>query len=74
MCKLCGENNEDFVHFVVDCVVLQSKRHKILKSQRLQEENREELAGEVLFKGRGKEQALYRMFLLRKAEIIGKLS
>ena len=40
---LCGENNEDLVHFVVDCVVLQSERDKILKLQRLQEENREKL-------------------------------
>ena len=73
-CILCGEINEDLVHFVVDCVVLQSERDKILQLQRPQEENREKLAGEVLFEGRGNEQALYRMFLLRKAEIIRKLS
>ena len=73
-CTLCGENNEDLVHFVVDCVVLQSERNKILKLQRPQEENREKLVGEVLFKGRGNEQALYRMFLLRKAEMTSKLS
>ena len=61
---------EDLMHFVVDCVVFQNQRDKIVKLQRTEEENREKFAGEVLFNGRGNEQSLYRMFLLRKAKII----
>ena len=48
-CVMCGGENEDIVHFVVECCKLQDCRNKIVKLQLPQEENSLELVGEVLF-------------------------
>ena len=48
-CKLCGNEYEDIIHFMIDCREIEKTRDKQLM-KRHQDENKETMIGNILFK------------------------
>ena len=48
-CKLCGNEYEDIIHFMIDCKEIEKTRDKQLM-KRHQDENKETMIGNILFK------------------------
>ena len=47
-CKLCGNEQENLIHFMIDCKIMETVRDNVLISK-YQEENKEDIVGRLLF-------------------------
>ena len=48
-CDLCGEENEDLEHFLLECTALSKERNEIIEIQRPRIENKNDLLSQILF-------------------------
>ena len=48
-CDLCGEENEDLEHFLLECTALNKERNEIIEIQRPRIENKNDLLSQILF-------------------------
>ena len=46
-CDLCNEEREDLVHFLLDCKLLENKRHKNIMTK-FHDTNKENMVGKIL--------------------------
>ena len=73
-CKLCGKENENLIHFLIECKEMEKVRDKELM-KKYQEENMETMTGNILFNTENIEETkimLGKMWKYRKERIIEK--
>ena len=73
-CKLCGKENENLIHFLIECKEMEKVRDKELM-KKYQEENMETMTGNILFNMENIEETkimLGKMWKYRKERIIEK--
>ena len=58
-CELCDNENEDLIHFLIDCKGLEHKRNKYIIQKNLNED-KEKMAGSILF-GKGDKENIKTM-------------
>ena len=57
-CELCDNENEDLIHFLIDCKELENKRNKQIMEKNLNQD-KEVMAGKILFGKEDKEDIKY---------------
>ena len=71
-CKLCGAEEENLEHFLLECDSLKEERKMIKELQRPYIENRKKIIGTVLFQEEGienRKENIYRMWRKREKEL-----
>ena len=71
-CELCNNENEDLIHFLIDCKELEHKRNQQIMEKK-QNQNKELMAGSILFGKEDKENVKYMIDMMWKFRLGKKI-